>query len=195
MPENHAAMLEPVLAVTSCVDMANIELGSTVALLGLGPSGLLICNLLSHTGAMSIIAVDKVKKRLDLGKELGADEIINFTEEDSVERVKELTDKKGVDVVIEAAGTQTAFTQAMRMVRPGGKVVIYGTHRRIEEHDFSLLRKGFTIINSACPDLERLRREAQKAISLVQKGWLQLDKLLSKTIKIEDIEETLKEIG
>jgi len=195
MPENHAAMLEPVLATTSCVDLASIELGSTVALLGLGPSGLLICNLLAHVGARSVIAIDRIKCRLNMAEELGADEIVNFDQVDSVAKVKDLTGGEGADVVIEAAGTSDAFTHAMRMVRPGGKVVIYGTHRRQEKHDFSLLRKGFIIINSACPDLQRLHREAQKAIGLVQRSWLQLDKLLSKEIKLEEVEKTLKQIG
>ena len=64
--------------------------------------------------------------RLEAARRLGADETVNFEEEDAVEAVRKATDHLGVDETVECSGAPGTFNQAVRMVRKGGKVVLLG---------------------------------------------------------------------
>ena len=74
----------------------------------------------AQTSATTIIGVDAVPKRLAAAKAMGADLTVDFTAGDVVEQIMGLTDGRGVDVAIEALGTQGTFENALRVLRPGG---------------------------------------------------------------------------
>jgi alcohol dehydrogenase len=65
-------------------------------------------------GASLVIGVDSIEKRLNIAREMGADEVIDFTQEDPVAAIKRLTEGRGVDVAIEALGKQQTFVPAAR---------------------------------------------------------------------------------
>ena len=100
--------------------------GGKVAVIGQGSSGLLHTQLAKVSGASSVIAITRSKWKLEMAKKLGADEIIPAGEADPVERVLELTDGLGADVVIETAGNAGTIVQAYDMVRPGGAILQFG---------------------------------------------------------------------
>src|SRR6516164_2881838 len=83
----------------------NIPIGGTVAVLAQGPVGLMATAGAKLRGAGLIIGVESVPKRQELARAYGADEIVDFTKEDVVERITELTDGQGVDTAIEALGS------------------------------------------------------------------------------------------
>jgi alcohol dehydrogenase len=88
----------------------------------------------AQTSATTIIGVDAVPKRLAVAKAMGADHMIDFTAGDVVEQIIELTDGRGVDVAIEALGTQGTFENALHVLRPGGtlsSIGVYSTDLRI----------------------------------------------------------------
>jgi L-iditol 2-dehydrogenase len=77
-------------------------------------------------GAQKVMMIDLVKERLDFAKKIGADETINGGHENVVERVREVTNGYGADVVIEAIGLPATWEQALKLVRKGGVVLEFG---------------------------------------------------------------------
>ena len=110
------------------VDLAEIRLGESVAVLGVGPVGQSVVALSSLSGAGEIIAIDGVADRLDYSRRMGATNTIDLSTPrgDRLSRVRGLTGGRGVDVVIEASGHPDAVSEALDLVRDGGRVVVCG---------------------------------------------------------------------
>ena len=106
---------------------AKLEKNETVAIIGVGPIGLCTLVCAKQIGSR-VIAIDTVEDRLSLAKKMGADETINVTEEDPVEKVKSLTDGEGVEVSFEIVGGNQPKTiqQSVEMLCKGGRAVIVG---------------------------------------------------------------------
>ena len=100
--------------------------GETVTVLGPGPIGLMAVQLVRALGATRVILVGTRDSRLVLGQRLGADVIVNSTRTEPVKEVLAVTRGKGTDLVIDCAGAAETFDQAIRMTKPGGKVLLVG---------------------------------------------------------------------
>lgn len=120
-----AAITEPLACVLHGVEKAHVKLGDTVAIIGAGPIGLLHLLLAEKMGVEKVIVSDLVEERLQVAQRLGA-EVVNASQNDPVEKVKELTKGYGADVVIEAIGLPATWEQALKMVRKGGTVLEFG---------------------------------------------------------------------
>jgi L-iditol 2-dehydrogenase len=103
--------------------------GETVAVLGPGPIGLMAVQLVRALGATRVILTGTRESRLALGRRLGADVTVNSTDADPVAEVLATTHGKGADLVIDCAGASDTFDQAIRMAKPGGKVLLVGFYR------------------------------------------------------------------
>src|SRR6266567_2836215 len=124
-----AALTEPLACALHGVDASGIVAGDTVAILGSGPLGLLLAALAKLRGAY-VILTGRGSERLALGKQFGADTVIDistlsFQEQSEVVR-RETDARRGVDVVIEAVGTPETWNLAATMVRPGGLINFFG---------------------------------------------------------------------
>lgn len=139
VPEEIRVLTEPVAVATRAVERAcapglpqvgdGYSIGNRVAVLGCGPIGLLVIAVLRDSGAGTIIATDLVESRLDMAKQMGADVVINVgdtTPEERVEQIQELTNGVGADIAIECAGIPAVFSEALDVVRRGGKVIEVG---------------------------------------------------------------------
>ena len=104
----------------SGAERAGIRIGDTVAVFAQGPIGLCATLGARLCGAATIIVVDAVAERLSMARKLGADHCVDFKKTDPVEQIMRLTDGRGVDVAIEALGTQSTFESGLRVLRPGG---------------------------------------------------------------------------
>ena len=109
LPAEIAAMVEPLACCLHGVERAEVQSGQTVAVLGVGPIGLMLCAAARDTGA-HVVAVGGRPERRELARDFGADP----------------GEGLGADVVIEAAGTPEAWSEALELVRPGGTVVFFG---------------------------------------------------------------------
>jgi L-iditol 2-dehydrogenase len=109
VPAEVAALVEPLACCLHGIERAAIEPGQTVAVLGVGPIGLMLCAAARDAGAR-VVAVGGRAERRELASAFGA----------------EPGDGRGVDVVIEAAGTDEAWREAIALVRPGGTVLFFG---------------------------------------------------------------------
>src|SRR5258706_10363145 len=102
-------------------ELGGLVAGESVVVIGPGPIGLLAVAVAKALGASPVILTGTRNKRLVIGKELGADRVINITEENAVDIVKLLTGGVGADYVIECAGTEATVNQAIHMANRGGE--------------------------------------------------------------------------
>ena len=112
------------------IDRAEIKLGQSVVVLGVGPVGQSVVALAKLSGASTVIAVGAPDDRLELARGMGATHSIGMSEKQDVRaaRVRDLTQGRGADVVIEAAGAPDAVSDALEMVRNGGRIVVCGQY-------------------------------------------------------------------
>jgi threonine dehydrogenase-like Zn-dependent dehydrogenase len=112
------------------VERAGVRLGHSVAVLGVGPVGQAAIALAGLSGAHPIVAIGGPDSRLAFALKMGATHTISLerSAEERLAQVRELTGGRGVDIVIEAAGVPDAVTQALDLVRDGGRVVVAGQY-------------------------------------------------------------------
>lgn len=121
---------EATLVVTAGTSMYGLtELGGLIAgesivVSGPGPIGLLGAAVAKALGAHPVILTGTRDNRLEIGKKLGADHVINIRKEDPVETVRKLTNGKGVDYVLECSGAPNAVNEAAQMLNRGGKICL-----------------------------------------------------------------------
>jgi threonine dehydrogenase-like Zn-dependent dehydrogenase len=121
---------EATLVVTAGTSMYGLtELGGLVAgenvvVIGPAPIGLLAVAVAKALGASPVILTGTRNRRLQIGKELGADRVVNVNHENAVEVVKQLTRGIGADYVVECAGTEATLNQAIHMTNRGGKICL-----------------------------------------------------------------------
>jgi threonine dehydrogenase-like Zn-dependent dehydrogenase len=110
------------------VDMSEIRLGESVAVLGVGPVGQSIVAFASLSGAGEIVAIGAPDSRLAFAERMGATTTLSLDvpPEDRLATVRQATGGRGVDVVIEASGAANAITQGLDMVRDGGRMIVCG---------------------------------------------------------------------
>lgn len=104
------------------VELADVQFGDNVAVIGIGPVGLMSVAGAAIRGAANIYAVGSRKNCSDLALEFGATEIINYKQGDIVEQILDRTHGHGVDRVMIAGGDVKTMSQAIRMLKPGGKI-------------------------------------------------------------------------
>ncbi|MFF5250977.1 NAD(P)-dependent alcohol dehydrogenase [Streptomyces leeuwenhoekii] len=144
-------------------EKGNIPVGGTVAVLAQGPVGLMATAGARLRGAGLVIGVESVPGRQKLARAYGAGEIVDFTSEDVVERVLELTDGQGVDTAIEALGADVTFQTAVKITKPGGTISVIGYFGegefvRIPRVEWGVGMADKTIATGLCPG-GRLRME------------------------------------
>jgi threonine dehydrogenase-like Zn-dependent dehydrogenase len=165
-----------------------IAIGDTVAVFAQGPIGLCAAAGAKLLGATTVIGVDRVPARLDVARRLGADIVVDFSKVDPVEEIMRLTDGRGVDVAIEALGTQATFESCLRVLRPGGvlsSLGVYSTDLRIPLNAFAAGLGDHTIVTTLCPGgKERMRR----LMSVIASRRVDLGPLVTHRFKLDDIE-------
>jgi threonine dehydrogenase-like Zn-dependent dehydrogenase len=179
----------------SAAETANVQIGQTVAVFAQGPIGLCATAGARLRGAALVIAVDSIEKRLHLSREMGADEVIDFTQEDPVAAIKRLTGGRGVDVAIEALGTQPTFQSCLDATRPGGIVSslgVYGGKLEVPLESFVYGIGDKQILTTLCPGgKERMR----KLMALVRHGRFDPAPLITHRFDLDDIEEAYDLFG
>ena len=104
--------------------MGGIIAGEGVVVTGPGPIGLMGVGVAKALGAQPVILTGTRQRRLEMGRRLGADEVVNVTSEDPVEAVQRITQGKGVQYVLECSGAPNALNEAARMVNRGGRICL-----------------------------------------------------------------------
>ena len=169
-------------------ESANIRIGDVVAVFAQGPIGLCAAAGAKLSGASVVIGVDRLAGRLAMSRQLGADHVIDASQVDPVEEIMRLTGGRGVDVAIEALGTQATFEAALRVLRPGGTLSslgVYSTDLTIPLGAFAAGLGDHKIVTTLCPGgKERMRR----LMSVIASGRLDLGAMVTHRFKLDAIE-------
>lgn len=172
------------------------EEGATIVIVGMGGIGLSALMAAKTFNPSLLIAVDMEQDKLDLARELGADETINAQECDSVQAVLKLTGGQGVDYAIEAAGSTRTIEHAFEMTRRGGGRCVFASHppagNKIRIDPFELIN-GKMIEGSwgggSNPD-----RDVALFGALYAEGKLPLEKLITKPYRLDQINDALEDL-
>lgn len=176
------------------VELADVQFGDTVCVIGIGPVGLMAVAGSALRGAGRLYAVGSRPNCVEAAKAYGATDIINYKEGDIVEQIMEKTHGKGVDRVIIAGGNNDTFIQAVQMVKPGGRIgnVNYlgsGDYVKIPRVEWGCGMGHKTIAGGLMPGG---RRRMEKLASLMETGRLDTSKLLTHRFNgFEHMEEAL----
>jgi L-iditol 2-dehydrogenase len=132
-------------------------------------------------GASKVFLVGTRDNRLRLGQRYGADFTININNESPVEIIRAATGGRGVDVVIEAAGSEKALKDGMSILKKGGTLQIYGVHGTEVSIDMEMIQLyEFNVIGSAGANYAT-------AVKLVESGSVNVKDLISHKFKLEDL--------
>lgn len=179
----------------SAVEAGQVGIGDAVAVFAQGPIGLCATAGARLRGAALVIAVDAIEQRLLLARRLGADEAIDFTQEDPIAAIKRLTGGRGVDVAIEALGKQQTFEWCLEATRPGGVVSslgVYGGKLEVPLEPFVYGIGDKRIVTTLCPGgKERMRR----LMEMVRRARLDLSPLITHRFALDEIEEAYELFG
>jgi threonine dehydrogenase-like Zn-dependent dehydrogenase len=171
----------------SGAESGDVRIGDTVAIFAQGPIGLCATAGAKLKGATTIIVVESVPARAAVARRLGADHVVDFSAVDPVAEIMRLTDGRGVDVAIEALGTQVTFEGALRVLRPGGTLSslgVYSTDLTIPLGPFGAGLADLRIVTTLCPGgKERMRR----LMAVVASGRVDLKPLVTHRFKLDDI--------
>jgi alcohol dehydrogenase len=166
-----------------------VRIGDTVAVFAQGPIGLCATAGARLMGATTIIGVDTVPARMEAARRLGADHVVDFRAENPVDAIMRLTDGRGVDVAIEALGTQATFEACLRVLRPGGTLSslgVYSSDLTIPLGAFAAGLGDHKIVTTLCPGgKERMRR----LMGVIASGRVDLRPMVTHRFKLDQIEE------
>jgi S-(hydroxymethyl)glutathione dehydrogenase/alcohol dehydrogenase len=196
MPFDVAALIgcSVTTGVGAVIHTSNVRPGETVAVIGCGGVGLAAVNGAAIAGAGRIIAIDTQGSKLNLAKQFGATDVVDATQGDPVKQVLEMT-SGGVHHSFEAIGLKVTAEQAFKMLRRGGTANIIGmipVGTMIELHGPDFL--GEKRIQGSLMGSNRFPVDMPRFVDFYMAGKLKLDDMISRRIKLEDVNEAFEEL-
>jgi (R,R)-butanediol dehydrogenase/meso-butanediol dehydrogenase/diacetyl reductase len=182
VPLEQAALLEPAAVALHALRRAGLQPGETVAVVGLGPIGLLIVMLAARHGAGRVVATDLSPTRLRLARDLGATHVVPAEPPDVVPHlIREASGGEGADVSFEVVGSEGTLRTCLEATRKGGRVVLVGLAGTVCLDAFSMVNREQSIIASVgyrdvYPDLIRWVT-----------GGLDLTAIVTSTVALDDV--------
>jgi S-(hydroxymethyl)glutathione dehydrogenase/alcohol dehydrogenase len=193
MPLDRAALIGCAVTtgIGAVIHTAKVEPGATVAVIGCGGIGLSAINGAAIAGAGRIIAVDMVESKLDLARKFGATDVVDAKSGNAVGEVLEMTGG-GVHYAFEAIGLKVTAEQSFQMLKHGGTATIIGMippGDMVAVHgvDFLFEKK----LQGSFMGSNRYRVDMPRFVDFYLQGKLHLDDMISRRIKLEDVNDAL----
>ena len=192
LPDNvstlEGALIEPLAVGFHAAIQGDAHLGQKAVVMGAGCIGLVSMMALKARGVSEVYVVDIMEKRLQKALELGADGVINGAEENVEEKIRQITDGRGVDLVIETAGTEVTTRQAISIAKKGSNIVLVGYSKSGE----------MTLPMSLVLDKEltfktvfRYRHIYPMAIEAVSQGKVNLKGIVTDIFDLDDAQKAM----
>jgi len=185
------SQVEPTACCIRGLRKTGIDPGTSAAVFGVGPVGLSYVQLLKLHGASPICAVDLIEERLQAAKRLGAEVTLTPTDDNPVEAIGAATDGRGVDHAIVATSNPKAIEQAVRSVRKGGHVLLFGVPARgsslLVDLDDLFLRE--VSLQSSYSTSET---EMRIALEMIKAGRFQSSSIITHRLELNKISEAFR---
>jgi L-iditol 2-dehydrogenase len=163
--------------------------GQDVVIFGPGPVGLMTVQACRQLAAASVTLVGTRASRLEVGRSLGADHVVNVRETDPVEAILAITDGRGADLAIECSGAPTAPQQCVEALKRGGKLLVVAFYPGPVELDLSAVVRGdITMYTTRGEGGNNVKR----AVSLAAQGRLRGAELVTHSFDLDDIAEAFR---
>lgn len=183
LPWEAAVLIEPLACAIHGVERVGVRFGDSVVIIGDGPIGQLMLQSVKLKNPHLIVMAGHHDKRLEVAKDLGADIVVNTKKEDLVEIVMKETNNIGVDVVLEAAGTDSAVKQSIQIMRKRGRMLVFGVYGEEASLDWSIISdvKELEIIGGhLAPYVYPI------AIRLLSQKHVNYDKIVTHTFSLKE---------
>jgi len=180
-----ASMVEPLAVAYRAVKQIPLEKlnqSKFILIIGAGTIGLLLLQILKQKTKSKIVVSDIKPYRLRLAQELGADQLINPTQDVLQSRIDEVTNKEGVDISLEAVGISSSAAQSVEVLKDGGMAIWVGNVQKMVQVNMQRIVTGeITIQGNRAYNID----DFKNALDLVNKRKLNLNRLISKVAKLE----------
>lgn len=185
MPFDSACLTEPVACCIHAMDMLDVKYGEVVVVVGGGPNGQILCQLLSRSNAETVILLDKHPEKLAIAEKCGTVGILSDVSPEQ-KHVKEILSRfpHGVDAVVDATGNAQSISNDFQLLKKGGRVLQYGvTHEgdRVEIDCFEFFLKELkyysTMSQTHC---------FGRALDYIKNGTVRVEDLVTYTCSLDD---------
>jgi len=194
LPDNvsyeSGAIVEPLSIVLQAVQESNFKIGDTAAVIGAGPIGLFIIQVLRVSGAKKIFVLEPVESKQKIALELGADKVFKPNLWNKIVR---LTDKIGPDHVYDCVGLSSTVTTSLSLIKKGGCITIIGMHDSSYEINNARL---MTINSITVKGTYGYTQDVYKtAISLLEQGKINVDLIITNRIGIDEVPQMFEKLA
>ena len=171
---------------------ANIKVGQSLVIFGIGGLGLNIAQAASMVSAYPIVGVDLLEQKLKMGKKFGLTHAVVGGNDSGIGAIRDIVGTQGADVVIETTGNSRVIEQAYELTHPDGKTILVGVPNKGDNISIYSLPLHFNKIltgshgGDSVPD-----EEIPRYIHLMESGKMTLDKLITHEFKLEEINDAL----
>lgn len=185
------ALLEALGVAIHAVDQGTPQPGEYTVILGCGPIGMMASKYMDLFGTNNY-STEISKDRIRFAEKLGIN-VIDASSEDIVQRILDETEGRGADFVLESTGNENVMQQALDMVRNVGRIVTIGTFAKPITMDvfFKISRKELRLMGN----LGRPIRDWYRAITLVERGRIDLKPFITHKFKLEEYEKAFEAAG
>jgi len=183
-----AALLEPLAIALHSIDRSDLKAGQRVLVIGGGPIGLLAAQLARLAGASAVMVSTRSSYKREVALRMGADRVVDPVNENLAEIVREVTEGRGIDICIEAAGTTQTIEQGFSLLGKRGRLIVVGTppiNSTITINAFQLFLREAEIRSSFFSPYS-----FQRAIQLLPR--LNLRPLISHCFNLSEIQQAME---
>ncbi|MBD3861610.1 zinc-binding dehydrogenase [Bacillus sp. 28A-2] len=181
--------VEPLACAINFIDRSQMKPGQTVLILGGGSIGQMALQVAKASGG-EVIVSEPIEKKRRLATTLGAKAVLDPLHEDLYERVMDLTNNKGADVVIECVGTSATVSQMLKMVKRGGRCVLGGAPMKAITMDFLPLWYGEIELVAAHATAWQFPR----ALKLLEMGLINVDAVIEEILPLEQAVSAFEQV-
>ncbi|MEJ8543867.1 NAD(P)-dependent alcohol dehydrogenase [Brevibacillus borstelensis] len=185
-----ATLAEPLSVGIHAVKRGGLAPGDTVAVIGMGPVGLMTVIAAKAFGAKEIVACDMEPLRLQAARKLGATRLVNVGEKNVEDEIAFVTEGLGVDMVLETSGNDKALQSAIGLAKRGGSLVVIGFPAR-EEVPLNvtlMLQKEIDLYS-----VYRYTNTYSLAIQLLASGEYPVDQIITDRYSLDDIQQAMEQ--
>ena len=181
------ALAEPTAVAVRALRRGRIAEGETVAIIGAGTIGLLSLEVARISGAAEVFVIEPAKNRREVACQLDSSETIDPEKEDTLQLIKKYTNGLGVDLVIEAGGTEKTMLMAPQLARRGGRVVYLGVHNEPAPYNFfPMVNNEIELIGSFSHVYDE---DFKEAVAHLGDGRIKAEPLITSRISLDDLVE------